>query len=157
MARSRPRAPRHRHGLRTIANQLGLARNTVRRYANATSADELLVGRWTGRPSILNPYKPHIDQRYAEGQTNARRLFEEIQQRGYPGQEQIVPKYIHRLRLAFPHQDPPRRKPSVRDVTGWITRHPDRLDEDDTQRLKEILDRCPHPRAPANTSALSLS
>ncbi|MFD7163683.1 ISL3 family transposase [Streptomyces violascens] len=130
-------------GLRTIAKQLGLARNTVRRYAHATSADELLVGRWTGRPSILDPYKPHIDQRYAEGQTNARRLFEEIQQRGYPGQEQIVRKYVHRLRLAFPRQDPPRRKPSVRDVSGWITRRPDRLDEDDAQRLKEILDRCP--------------
>lgn len=28
-------------------------------------------------------------------------------------------------------------------MTSWITRHPDRLDEDDTQRLKEVLDRCP--------------
>ncbi|MFJ9752809.1 transposase [Streptomyces chartreusis] len=98
-------------GLRTIAKQLGLARNTVRRYARATSADELLVGRWTGRPSILDPYKPHIDQRYAEGQTNARRLFEEILQRGYPGHEQIVRKHVHRLRTAFPHQDRPAASP----------------------------------------------
>ncbi|MFK4272467.1 transposase [Streptomyces milbemycinicus] len=87
--------------------------------------------------------KPHIDQRYAEGQTNARRLFEEIRQRGYPGQEQVVRKYVHQLRIAFPRQDSPRRKPSVRDVTSWITRHPDRLDDDDAQRLKDILARCP--------------
>ncbi|MEV6319541.1 transposase [Streptomyces sp. NPDC051776] len=70
-------------------------------------------------------------------------MFEEIQQRGYPGKEQIVRKYVHQLRQAFPRQDPPRRKRSVRDVTGWITRHPDRLDADDTQRLKEILTHVP--------------
>ncbi|MEY9937649.1 transposase [Streptacidiphilus sp. MAP5-3] len=122
---------------------MGLARNTVRRYAQATGTDELLVGRWTGRASILDPFKPHLDQRFAQGCTNARRLFEEIVQRGYPGKEQIVRKYVHRLRLAFPGQDPPRRKPSVRDVTGWLTRHPDRLDADDAQRLKEILARVP--------------
>ncbi|MET7903543.1 hypothetical protein ABZS86_19615 [Streptomyces sp. NPDC005355] len=46
-------------GLRPIARQLGLARNTVRRLAHAATADELLVGRWTGRTSILDPYKPY--------------------------------------------------------------------------------------------------
>jgi transposase len=130
-------------GLRPIARRLGLARNTVRRLANAKDADELLVGQWTGRTSILDPYKPYLGQRYAEGCTVARRLFEELRQRGYPGQEQVVRRYVRRLREAFPHQDPPRRKPSVRDVTGWITRHPDRLDADDAQQLKEILARVP--------------
>ncbi|MGI5255522.1 hypothetical protein [Actinacidiphila glaucinigra] len=128
--------------LSVIARQLRLARNTVRRLACATNPDELLVGRWTGRASILDPYRPHIDQRFAAGLTNARRLFEEIQEHGYPGKEQIVRKYVHQLRQAFLRQDPPRRKPSVRDVTRWITRHPDRLDTDETQRLKEILARC---------------
>ncbi|MFE3205594.1 transposase [Embleya sp. NPDC059237] len=28
-------------------------------------------------------------------------------------------------------------------MTSWITRHPDSLDEDQTQRLKEVLARCP--------------
>ncbi|MFE0460201.1 ISL3 family transposase [Kitasatospora sp. NPDC058965] len=129
--------------LRAVAERLGLARNTVRRLARAADPDELLVGRWTGRASILDPFKPHIDQRFAQGLTNARRLFEEIQQRGYAGKEQIVRRYVHRLREAFPRQNPPRRKPSVRDVTRWITRHPDRLDADDAQRLKEILARVP--------------
>ncbi|MET9088879.1 transposase [Streptomyces sp. NPDC004237] len=130
-------------GLKTIARELGLARNTVRRYAHANDPEELLVGRWTGRASILDPFKPHLDQRFAQGCTNARRLFEEIAQRGYPGKEQIVRKYVHQLRLAFPRQDPPRRRPSVRDVTSWITRHPDRLDAEYAQQLKEILDRVP--------------
>ncbi|SHN37332.1 Transposase [Actinacidiphila paucisporea] len=123
-------------GLRPIARRLGLARNTVRRLANAKDPDELLVGQWTGRTSILDPYKPYLDQRYAEGCTVARGLFEELRQRGYPGQEQVVRRYVHRLREALPHQDPPRRKPSVRDVAAWITRHPDRLDADDAPRCR---------------------
>lgn len=38
----------------------------------------------------------------AEGNTIARRLFEEYPQRGHPGQEQIVRVYVRRLRQAFP-------------------------------------------------------
>jgi len=35
----------------------------------------------------------------------------------------------------------------VRDVTSWITRHPDRLNDDQAQQLKAILARCPLPAA----------
>jgi transposase len=35
------------------------------------------------------------------------------------------------------------RPPSVRQVTGWICRHPDNLDRRDTEKLQQILDRCP--------------
>ncbi|WP_371666483.1 ISL3 family transposase [Streptomyces sp. NBC_00289] len=129
-------------GLRAIARQQGLARNTVRRFANAASADELLVGRWTGRASILDPYKPYLHQRWAEGCTVARRLFEEVRERGYPGGENVVKVYVAKLRENFPH-DPPHKTPSVRNVTSWLTRHPDRLTEDQTQQLKAILARCP--------------
>ncbi|MFJ8637436.1 transposase [Streptomyces sp. NPDC093568] len=129
-------------GLRAIGRELGLARNTVRRLAHAASADELLVGRWAGRTSILDPHKPYLHQRWAEGCTIARRLFEEVRERGYTGGESVVKKYVARLRDAFP-LDPPRKAPSVRDVTSWLTRRPDRLTDDQAQRLKEILARCP--------------
>ncbi|WP_256257150.1 transposase [Streptomyces sp. MUSC 14] len=129
-------------GLRAIGRELGLARNTVRRLAHAASADELLVGRWTGRTSILDPHKPHLHQRWAEGCTIARRLLEEVRERGYTGGERVVKKYVARLRKAFP-LDPPRKAASVRGGTSWLTRHPDRLTDDQAQRLKEILARCP--------------
>ncbi|KAB1972965.1 transposase [Streptomyces triticiradicis] len=130
-------------GLRPIARQPGPARNTVRRLADAATADELLVGRWTGRTSILDPYKPHLHQRWAEGCTVARRLFEEVRERGYLGGESVVKRHVQRLREAFPHDDPPRKAPSVRDVTSWITHHPDRLHNDQAQQLKQILARRP--------------
>ncbi|MEU4864265.1 ISL3 family transposase [Kitasatospora aureofaciens] len=128
--------------LRVIARQLRLARNTVRRYAHAACADELLVGRWTGRASILDPYKPYLHQRWAEGCTVAHRLFEEVRERGYPGGENVVKVYVAKLRESLPHV-PPRKAPSVRDVTTWLTRRPDRLTEGQAQQLKAILARCP--------------
>ncbi|WTO66588.1 transposase [Streptomyces sp. NBC_00212] len=35
------------------------------------------------------------------------------------------------------------RPPSVRQVTGWLTRHPTALTEEDRTGLKEVLARCP--------------
>ncbi|MFH9968893.1 transposase [Streptomyces mirabilis] len=51
-------------------------------------------------------------------------------------------KHVAKLRENFPH-DPPRKAPSARDVTSWLTRHPDRLTDDQAQQLKTILTRCP--------------
>jgi transposase len=132
------------HSLRAIARQLGLSRTTVRRFQRATTADDLLVGKWTGRSSILDPHKPYPHQRWADGCTTARRLFEEIRDRGYTGGESVVREYVRRLGAAVPHTNrPPRRHPSTREVTSWITRHPDRVSEHQAQRLTAVLGRCP--------------
>src|SRR6266511_2471809 len=40
--------------------------------------------------------------------------------------------------------------PTVREVTGWLTRHPDRLTEDEHLGLKAILERCPELQAAAD-------
>ncbi|MFF8315542.1 hypothetical protein ACF06V_00040 [Streptomyces bobili] len=37
----------------------------------------------------------------------------------------------------------PARPPTVRQVTGWLTRHPTALSEDDRADLKNVLARCP--------------
>lgn len=129
--------------LRAIARELGLSRTTVRRLAHAANPDELLVGQWTGRISILDAHKPYLHQRWAEGCTNAVRLFDELRVRGYRGGITIVREYVRRLRDVCPRDDPPRKHCSVRDVTGWITRHPDSLSTDESQQLKTLLDRCP--------------
>ncbi|MFJ9089779.1 ISL3 family transposase [Streptomyces sp. NPDC102384] len=129
-------------GLRPIGRRLGLARNTVRRLARAAGPDELLVGQWTGRASILDPYKPFLHQRWAEGQTIGTRLFEELREQGFRGGDVVVRKYVRRLRDAFPHQQPG-SPPSVRNVTSWITRHPASLTAEQSEQLKTILTRCP--------------
>jgi transposase len=79
------------HDLRAIARVLGLARNTVRRFARATTPEELLVNTGTGRrPRLLDQYAPYLVQRWNEGCTNAEQLRQELRERGYQGQSRTV-------------------------------------------------------------------
>lgn len=80
----------HGHGLREISRRLGLSRTTVRRFANAVTAEELLAGRWAGLPSILDPHKPYLHQRVQDGCTRSSVLFTELRGRGDRGGVTIV-------------------------------------------------------------------
>ena len=133
-------------GLREIARHLGWGLHTVQRYARAATWQELADGRWQGpRPSKLDPFKPYLDQRTGEGCGNGARLFREIRERGYAGSYSVVRNYLDQRR---PAKKPlPPAPPTVRDVTGWITRHPDSLTDDDRPRLKAVLERCPELQA----------
>lgn len=72
--------------LRAIAAELGLARNTVRRFARAATPEELLVKDSTGRrPRALDAFKPYLRRRWNDGCTNAEQLYQELRERGYHG------------------------------------------------------------------------
>lgn len=91
--------------------------NTVLRYAAATRwQDTFRENR--PRPSRLDPYKSYLERRFAEGCTSVTRLHGD------------------------PSEAPP-RPPTVRQVTGWLTRHPTALTEEVRAGLKDVLARCP--------------
>ncbi|MFF6778979.1 transposase [Streptomyces sp. NPDC012637] len=119
------------HSRRAIARHLGWGLNTVLRYANAARwQDTIRENR--PRPSRLDPYKPYLERRFAEGCTSVTRLYGEL-----------ITEQAHIATLrAAPAAAPP-RPPTVRQVTGWLTRHPTTLAEDDRAGLKEVLARCP--------------
>ncbi len=131
------------HSQRAVAKELGLSRGTVRRFARAETADELSTGKWQGLPSILDPFKPYLHTRWQEGCTNARTLFEEIKAAGFSGQCTIVREYLRPLRSGLDPAGRAAKPPSVREVTGWMTRHPDSLTSEETLKIKGILTRCP--------------
>lgn len=127
-------------GIRTIAGRLGLARGTVRRFARATTPDDLLGRNGTGRrASLLEEYKPYLHRRWNAGCTNATALFEQIRARGYRGSRGIVAAYLRQFRTAGRTWQPVARPPSVRRVTGWIMTDPAHLEPDHQRQLNAIL------------------
>jgi hypothetical protein len=79
--------------LEGIRRTLRLDRSTVRRFARATSIDELLVNA-TNRVSILDPYTAHLHQRWNEGCRDSAQLHQEIQAMGFQGSIQTIRRYL---------------------------------------------------------------
>ena len=101
---------------------------------------ELLTRNGTGRrPSILEPFKPYLHERWNEGFTNATALFAEITDRGYRGGQNVVRTYLRQFRATVSIPQPPRKPPSVRRVARWIMTDPPNMDEPDQRRLDAIL------------------
>ncbi len=130
--------------IHAIAADLGLARNTVRRFARAADSEELLVHDGTGRrASILENYEPYLRERWNAGCTDAAALWRELRARGYPGGYSLVRDYLTQFRGTAPMPAPPPVPPKPRTVTSWIMTRPGTLTSDDQALLEVILDRCP--------------
>ncbi|MFF1768043.1 transposase [Streptomyces sp. NPDC058249] len=117
----------------------------------ASPTQRARTSSWSGSgpaaPASSTPTKPYLHQRWDEGCTVARRLFEEVRQRGYSGGESVVKKYVHRLRESFPLDPPPQG--TVRARRNRLAHPPPgRLTDDQVQRLKEILACCARPHRP---------
>jgi transposase len=139
--------------IREIARRLGLARNTVLKFAQAASIDELLV-KATSRPSILDPFKPYLSQRWNQGRTSAAALHEEIRARGWEGGILTVERYLRQFRTADGRDRQARAQPQLtapsapalpkpRQITRWIMTHPDHLASHDAADLARLLDASP--------------
>ena len=131
--------------MRAIARRLDLNFKTVRRYLRAGSVDSLLASGV--QVSVLDPFKPYLNGRLADGERNATRLLAEITGQGYTGGYNTLARYLRPLRrldAATLAGLPPRpAPPAVRKVTGWITGLPGNLEPDDSGRLHAIRVRCP--------------
>ncbi|MFD5463084.1 ISL3 family transposase [Kitasatospora sp. NPDC127059] len=129
------------HSRRAVQRQLGMTYRTVKALADAATPEDLFQGQWQNRPSVLDDYKPYLDDRWSEGCTNAWKLWEEIIPLGYKGSYQRVRAYIRLKRTSpQPVTAPP---PSPRTVAGWILRRPTALSEAEQIRLKSFLAHCP--------------
>jgi transposase len=132
-------------GIKTIARELGLARETVRRFARAARVEDLLATAHIGsRPSVLDSYVEHLHRRWNQGVTSATALFAEIRALGYRGGYGTLRGYVRPFRTvgAVPPTAPP--IPKVRHVTNWILRRHDDLNPDEQVKLKQVRAQCPH-------------
>lgn len=90
----------HRHGLSVmdIQRETGYDRKTIRKYLQETEAPE--YGPRTPPPSILDPYKPYLEERLKAGVWNATVLLRELKGRGFPGQYTVVREFVQVRRKA---------------------------------------------------------
>ena len=130
-------------GIKAIKRETGLAIETVRRFYRAASAEELLGKAGGRRPSVLDEHKPYLHQRWNEGCTSALQLFGEIRDRGYRGGYGVVRDYLRAFRGASAPDATP-AAPKARDITSWMLRHPDSLDDQEQASLLRVRSGCPH-------------
>ncbi|MFE4258119.1 hypothetical protein [Streptomyces sp. NPDC056883] len=85
------------HSRRAIARHLGWGLNTVPRCTNAAGwQDTFRENR--PRPSRLEPYKPYLDRRFAEGCTSVTHLHSDLVADNAPVTYQMVRSHIATLR-----------------------------------------------------------
>lgn len=83
-------------GLRRIARELKVARNTVRRYIHCETAPPQAAG--AGKPSSVLPFTGYLQRRWREGEHNAFGLWQEIKAQGYSGGVDAVQRFVREWR-----------------------------------------------------------
>jgi hypothetical protein len=131
-------------GIKTIMRELRLAKETVRRFYRAGSAEELLATPRAGRPSVLDAYKPYLHERWNAGITNASTLYRAITEQGYQGSRGTVAAYLMPFRALGAAPPPTPAVPTLRQITSWMLRRPEDLDAEEQLQLKQVLAACPH-------------
>lgn len=137
-------------GLRAVARHLGIGRKTVQRYARVEHWQDK-VPYWPRRPSLLDPHRDYLLRRWDEGEHSSTALHREITGRGYRGGYGPVRDFLAPHHAAERRQSagpPPRpAAPGVLEVTRWLTRRPENLNEDQRTQLKAVLAHCPELEA----------
>lgn len=130
--------------LRKIGEELGLARNTVRKYFRQPPEPP----RPTPRPlreSQLDPYEDYLLQRWSQGERNAAQLHREIRERGYPGSPSMVRAYVAYLRTTTADGSAPRTRKeraqalSPRALRWLLSRKPEDLNREEQTQLDQLL------------------
>jgi transposase len=134
-----------------VSRDLNLDIQTVRRFANATCAEEPL-GKAEHRPTKLDPYIDLVNQRWNEGAANAGTITAELHALGFKGDVQTVRRYLKPLRPPGAGRNPHHRKtaptapavPKPRAISRALLTHPDHLTEGDVQTVKTATAGCAH-------------
>ena len=107
----------HQQGLsqRAIAKQLGISRNTVKRYLSRKLNEPSYKPRSTSAQTLLNPFKSFLHSRIAQAKPvhlSGVVLFREIKELGYTGSLSLLRQYL------FQYRGQPTLQPIVRFETA---------------------------------------
>jgi len=96
-------------GIKAIARQLALSRKTVRKYSRLPELPHKTSPK--PGPRLIDPYRGYLRERLMSDNLSSRKLWREIQDRGFPGGHTIVYQYVAQLRqeMEIPPLKGPRR------------------------------------------------
>jgi hypothetical protein len=114
------------------ARRLGWSLNTVKRYARAGSAEQLLRPPRYGT-SLIDAHRDLVRRRLAE-KTPVTRILAEIREQGYTGSANLLVRYINQGRA-----DPERIAPAPRRLVSWIMSKPTSLPDHTRRHLDELI------------------
>jgi len=125
-------------GLLDCSRRLGLALNTVKRYARIPEpAAERIAPQY--RPTLVDPYRDHLrTRRAAQPGVPVLQLFREIKEQGYTGSLNLLHRYLNQGRA---EGDRPVTTP--RRAARLLLTHPDRLHTKETALLDALTAACP--------------
>lgn len=129
-------------GLLECARRLGLALNTVKRYARTREPENLRrAPRY--RPTLVDPYRDHLrERRAADPAVPVKQLFREIKELGYTGSLNLLYRYITQGRA---EGDRPILTP--RRLARLLLTRPGNLRDKDAALLAELTGACPEMTA----------
>ncbi|NMH98763.1 ISL3 family transposase [Pseudonocardia sp. K10HN5] len=126
-------------GLLECARRLGWALNTVKRYARAATAEELVRPPRYGT-TLVHPYRDHLRRRLTSDPTvPVTQLLAEIRELGYPGSANLLVRYLSQGRAQAE-----RAVPAPRRLVAWIMTRPTDLPDYERVHLDDLLASCPH-------------
>jgi len=140
----------HQQGkaVRAITREVGISRNTVRRYLQAEAFPEQGLRR--KRPSRLDPYLPYMHERWEAGCQNAALLYRELKDRGYRGSCTLLRSLLSDWRANSPTTTrrtrgtkrrapaPTTRRLSSRQASFLFVKQPDALTPTQQHSLEHI-------------------
>jgi transposase len=125
-----------------ICKILGLSDKTVRKFRHAATADQAYAGPRQSYRQIER-FASYLQERWNQGIHDGARLHAEIAAQGYRGSIRSVRRYLQPLRAGLIKPQLPPPPPKVREVTKWITSHPDHLSPAETDNLAQVKSRSP--------------
>ena len=124
-------------GLLECARRLGWSLNTVKRYARAQRAEELLRPPRYG-PCLSTLIATPSGVGWPRTDVPVTRILAEIREQGYTGSANLLVRYVNQGRA-----DPERAMPSPRRFVSWIMARPQDLPEHVRRHLDGLIANCP--------------
>lgn len=137
----------HGWSIAAIARKLAIQKQTVRKYRDM---EQFHDRRTSAKPSLVEPYRAYVEQRWAAGCTEAKQLWDDLRAQGFTGGYKSVWNFTRSWSVPSSVQAMPSMAVAVskkvrtpRQVMWLLLEDPEQLDEVDRAYRAVLYQLCP--------------